>query len=102
MVDIQAALLTAAGISDKAASHLRNPDKREAIAGLISNFLDPAGRDFVEELVFRFLLTRGDTLGGTMRNVAGVMAQQKLTRSIIAPLRNAGKAYCWLHSGTGQ
>lgn len=102
MADIQAALLTAAGISDKAGSHLRNPDKREAIAGLIRNFLDPAGRDFVEELVFRFLLTRGDTLGGTMRNVAGIMAQQKLTRSIIAHLRNAGKAYRWLHSETGR
>jgi hypothetical protein len=102
MPDIQAALLAAAGVSDKAASHLRNPDRREAIAGLIKNFLDPAGRDFAEELVFRFLLTRGDTLGGTMRNIAGIMAQQKLTRSIIAHLRNAGKTCRWLHSETRQ
>jgi hypothetical protein len=53
--------------------------------------------NFVEELVFRFLLTRGDTLGGSMRNVGGFMAQCKLTRSIIAHLKLAGKPYRWLH-----
>jgi hypothetical protein len=60
--NIQAALLTAAGVSDKAAGHLQAQDKAEAIQGLIQNFLEPAGVHFVEELVFRFLLTRGDTL----------------------------------------
>jgi len=52
----------------------------------------------VEELVFRFLLTRGDTLGGTMRNAGGFMAQCKLTRSVIAHLKLAGKDYRWMHS----
>jgi len=102
MRDIRAALLTAAGVSDKAASHLEEADKREAIAGLIANFLEPAGEAFVEELVYRFLLTRGDTLGGSMRNLGGVMAQRKFTRSVIAHLKNAGKSYRWLHSGTGD
>jgi hypothetical protein len=50
--------------------------------------------------VFRFLLTRGDTLGGSMRNIGGFMAQKKLTRSIIAHLRLAGKSCRWLHSET--
>ncbi len=72
--DIQNALLTAAGVSDKAANHLQDSDKREAVVGLIKNFLEPSGANFVEELVFRFLLTRGDTLGGSMRNVGGFMA----------------------------
>jgi hypothetical protein len=54
----------------------------------------------VEELVFRFLLTRGDTLGGSLRNIGGFMAQKKLTRSIIACLKLAGKACQWLHSET--
>lgn len=58
---IEIALLAAAGVSDKAARHLHESDKKEAIEGLIANFLEPAGRNFVEELVFRFLLTRGDT-----------------------------------------
>ncbi len=48
--------------------------------------------------MFRFLLTRGDTLGGSMRNVGGFMAQCKLTRSIIANLKLSGAKYRWLSS----
>jgi len=102
MKNIRSAVLTAAGISDKAAAHLEEKDKQEALLGLIKNFLEPAGGDFVEELVFRFLLTRGDTLGGSMRNIGGFLAQRKLTRSIISCLNIAGKSYAWLHSETGQ
>ena len=98
--DIQPAVLTAAGVSDKAARHLQDSDKRQAIQELIRNFLEPAGALFVEELVFRFLLTRGDALGGSMRNIGGFMAQKKLTRSIIAQLRLAGAKCQWLHSET--
>lgn len=99
---IQAALLTAAGISDKAAGHLQESDKSEAIQGLIRDFLEPQGTNFVEELVFRFLLTRGDTLGGSMRNVGGFLAQCKLTRSLLAHLRNAGLNYRWRSSANGE
>lgn len=98
--EIQPALLTAAGVSDKATNHLQDADKREAVKGLIKNFLEPAGVNFVEELIFRFLLTRGDTLGGSMRNIGGFMAQKKLTRGIIAYLRLAEYKYQWLHSET--
>lgn len=98
--EIQQGLLTAAGVSDKATNHLQDSDKREAVTGLIKNFLEPAGVNFVEELVFRFLLTRGDTLGGSMRNVGGFMAQKKLTRAILACLKLAGKNPRWLHADT--
>jgi type II restriction enzyme len=97
---IRPALLTAAGVSDKATNHLQESDKREAIEGLIKNFLEPSGQSFVEELVFRFLLTRGDTLGGSMRNVGGFIAQKKLTRAIIAYLRLTNQRCLWLHSNT--
>ena len=98
--DIESGLLTAAGISDKALKHLSPDDKNEAINGLIKNFLVPAGEKFVEELVFRFLLIRGDTLGGSMRNIGGVLAQRKLTRAMISTLRIAGKGYKWQHSNS--
>lgn len=98
--EIRAALLTAAGVSDKATNHLQESDKHAAMSELIKNFLEPAGANFVEELVFRFLLTRGDTLGGSMRNIGGFMAQKKLTRSLIAHLKMAGKTCQWLHSET--
>ncbi len=96
--EIQPALLSAAGISDKAAKHLQPEDRLEALQRLIRTHLEPAGTAFVEELVFRFLLTRGDALGGSMRNIGGVMAQRKLTRALISTLRLAGVPYRWLHS----
>jgi hypothetical protein len=95
---IQPALLAAAGVSDKAAGHLQPEDKVAAVRGLIENFLAPAGANFAEELVFRFLLTRGDTLGGSMRNVGGVLAQRKLSRALISSLTLAGVPYRWLPS----
>jgi hypothetical protein len=98
--EIQLALLTASGVSDKAVNHLQETDKHEAISGLIKSFLDPAGVNFIEELVFRFLLTRGDTLGGSMRNVGGFMAQKKLTRATIAYLKLTGHECQWLHNKT--
>lgn len=87
IVQIRPALITAAGLSDKALKFMNEDDKTKAITGLIEKFLKPAGSDFVEELVFRFLLTSGDTLGGSMRNVGGFLAQCKLSRSLIAFLR---------------
>ena len=100
MPEIRTAMLTASGLSDKAAGHLEEADKQTAMLGLVRNFLDPAGDQFVEELVFRFLLTKGDTLGGSMRNIAGALAQRKLSRAIISSLRLANQQYYWLHSKT--
>jgi type II restriction enzyme len=95
--EIQMALLTAAGVSEKAKEHMMQQDKEEAIRKLIESFLEPAGPDFVEELVYRFLLTRGDALGGAMRNLGGVLAERKLARAIIAALTLAHISYEWLH-----
>lgn len=100
LAEIQTGLLTAAGVSDKATKHLQDSDKREAVNRLIKNFLEPAGAKFVEELVFRFLLIRGDTLGGSMRNIGGFLAQKKLTRAILACLKLAGRRCYWQHADT--
>ncbi len=95
---IRSSLLTAAGISDKAEKHLQENDKLKAIRGLIENFLEPAGKDFVEELVFRFLLTKGDQLGGSMRNLGGTLGERKLARAIISSLSLSKISYKWLHT----
>lgn len=96
--EIRPSILTAAGISDKACCHLTEDDKTQAILVLIENFLEPAGNDFVDELVFRFLLTRGDSLGGSMRNIAGALGGRKLTRAIISTLAIEGRTFYWFHS----
>lgn len=96
--EIRPAILTAAGISDKAINHLMDEDKTEAIRGLIENFLEPAGKDFIDELIYRFLLTKGDSLGGSIRNLAGALGERKMTRTLIATLGIKGWQYFWLHS----
>lgn len=78
MSDIVPALISASGISEKANGYLTEQDKIEAVKGLIDKFLEPAGVSFVDELVYRFLLTRGDALGGTMRNIAGKLGEKNL------------------------
>ncbi len=99
---IESGLLTAAGISEKANVHLLAEDKQHAIRNLIDKFLEPSGEKFVEELVFRFLLIRGDALGGSMRNIGGVLAERKFIRILISTLKVAGISYEWLHDETCQ
>jgi hypothetical protein len=102
MQEIEMALLTAAGVSDKAAPYLTSTDRSLAIETLIRVFLEPAGPDFRDELIYRFLLTRGDSLGGSMRNLGGVFAERKLSRAIIASLTIEDRPFWWLsrHSNT--
>lgn len=102
MPDILPAVLTAAGVSDKSAGHLQSEDAARAVDDLIAKYLEPAGNAFVEELVYRFLLTRGDSLGGAMRNVAGVLAQRRLAGAITATLTIRGVPYFWLDSNSGK
>ena len=80
---IQTSLLTAAGLSDKSLKYFTDNDKVSAIEKMIDEFLIPAGTGFVEELVYRFLIIKGDSLGGKMRNLTGQIAEMKLKRKIL-------------------
>lgn len=84
--NIRPALLTASGLSDKSLKYFSESDKDEAINKMIKEFLEPAGVDFVNELVYRYLLIKGDTLGGSMRNYVGNIAKIKLIRQLLATL----------------
>ncbi len=99
--ELEPALLTAAGISQKAAAHLKPEDRLEAIQGLIANFLEPAGAAFADELVYRFLLVRGDALGGAFRNLVGLMGKRRLGRAVLAALSLIQLPYQWLDSVSG-
>ncbi len=84
--EIRNSLLTAAGISDKANNHLQDADKDDAISWLIKNHIEPSGRYFVDELVYRFLLTRGDALGGSIRNLGGKLGERRFTKVLSSTL----------------
>ena len=102
MKDIRNGLIAASGISDKAASHLGEDGCLNLINEFIEKFLIPAGSKFKEELVFRFLLTKGDTLGGKMRNIVGALAQRKLCMAIISALRISGNDFYILSNTSNQ
>ena len=94
---LQGAILTACGISDKAVKFFNASDKMEAATNFIRNFLEPAGEAFPDELTYRFLITRGDTLGGMMRNFAGKVGESKFTDYLLAALRvNKIDYYMWI------
>ncbi len=95
-------LLTASGLSDKSLNHLTEEDKLVAIKGLIEKFLEPAGENFADELVYRYLLTKGDALGGKARNLAGVLGERKFLRSMLSVLNLSGLSYRWNDADTNS
>lgn len=95
--EIRQGLLTASGLSDKSLAYFTEEDKAIAIQKLIEEFLIPAGEKFVDELVYRYLLIKGDSLGGTMRNYVGAVAKMKLTRRILSVLMTMNTRYFVLY-----
>lgn len=94
--EIQEPLLAASGLSDKSLKYFTCEDKQIAISELIKNFLEPAGDEFVDEVVYRYLLIKGDSLGGSMRNIIGMLAQQKLIRLLLSVMSVQNIDYQWL------
>ncbi|MGH2613457.1 MAG: AvaI/BsoBI family type II restriction endonuclease, partial [Rhabdochlamydiaceae bacterium] len=98
--DLRIGLLTASGLSDKSLNYLTEDDRTLAIKGLIEKFLEPAGENFIDELVYRYLLTKGDALGGKARNLAGSLGERKFLRSLISVFNIAGIKYKWKDNDT--
>lgn len=79
-------LITAAGLSEKSLSYLDEGDRTMAIQELIEKFLKPAGSAYIDEVIFRYLLVKGDAVGGTMRNKIGALGQERLIRAIFSSM----------------
>ncbi len=94
-LSLHESILTAAGVSEKAKHYFLDDDRLLAISEFAENYLQTAGDRFSDELVLRFMLTRGETLGGTMKNVIGYLAEIRLLRAIVAALtvRNLSVSY---------
>lgn len=96
MSQIRPFMLTAACLSDKSIQHLNNEDYTMVINELIDKFLKPAGAAYIDETIYRFLLTKGDAVGGTMRNRIGAMGQEKLVRCLLSCMAVRGIDYQWV------
>lgn len=88
--NIRESLLEAAGISVKAKAHLSETDKDGLLNDFIEKVLLPSGGAYIDEILYRYLLTAGDALGGKMRNIVGSIAKEKLIRFIISQLQISG------------
>ena len=82
--------IAACMLSKKSLSHLNVETQNEIITKLVDfkKLSDPV---YLRSLERRYFLTSGDSLGGTMRNVVGQSAQDKLTEAIVARLEALGK-----------
>lgn len=101
MPSIRPFLLTASGLSDKSMNYLTDDDQTAAIKELIDKFLKPSGKDYIDEATYRYLLIKGDAVGGTMRNKIGALGQEKLIRAIFSSMDVQGIECDWL-AGTDK
>ena len=90
MSDLRPTLLLAAGYSVKAQGNMDDDDKERLLEEFVKQVLRPFGKKYVDEIVYRYLLSLGEQLGGRMRNAIGVMAKEKLSCKIVAQLRVNG------------
>lgn len=97
MPQVRPFLLTAAGLSDKSMQYLTEQDQTTAIQELIDKFLKPAGKDYIDEATFRYLLIKGDAVGGTMRNKIGALGEEKLIRAIFSSMEVRGMQCKWFY-----
>ena len=94
--DFRPFLISASGLSEKSLKFLNENDKTEAIKNLIDKFLIPAGEQFIDEVVYRYLLVKGDALGGQIRNRVGSLGEEVFLRKIISYMNVKGIEYYWL------
>ena len=90
MRDCREAFLEAAGYSQKTKSNLSDEDKDLLLKEFIEKIVKPCGTKYVDEVVYRYLMSLGEQLGGRMRNIIGVVARGKLSLRIISVLRTCG------------
>ena len=95
-------LTSACGFSDKARSQLTETELNSAIKKVLTRIYKEAGSEFREDILYRYLLTKGDTLGGSMRNLTGASAGTKLTEKIIERLSGGKKKIQVLKSKAGK
>lgn len=84
--EIQEDLLSAAGFSQKAQNHLSQNELLSALKKVLETLKNEGKEDWRQELFYRYLLTKGDSLGGSMRNITGAQAGTRFSNSVCTAL----------------
>ena len=95
-LSMRSALLAAAGVSEKAAGHLSAEEMETPVRKLVQLCQEHAGGNFVDELVYRFLLTKGDAVGGKARNAGGKFAKERFFQAMVAAIESDSDSYYWV------
>lgn len=99
--ELRAAVLLSAGLSTKAQGHLTDDEMTE-IAKAALEEVEGDLANIKTEILYRYLLTAGDSLGGSMRNITGSNAQSKLAQAVIQKLTLLGIEHTILRSRKGK
>jgi type II restriction enzyme len=95
-------LLTAAGFSEKSRKHLTQEDLETGLQKTLYPLIYKHQKTWKDELVFRYLLTFGDALGGVMRNWVGMRGAALLTEALQEALQEQEKSYEVPPPGSGK
>lgn len=91
--ELRVPLLAAIGLSDKARGRLTSVDLDMILEAALSQIVQTYPDTWREQLVYRYLLNRGDTLGGSMRNLTGAAGATQLTAATAVALERSGADY---------
>lgn len=89
--ELRESLIAAAGFSQKSMKHVAAELDGELdvfLRDIFTRFTKP--EEVCEELVYRYLLTKGDSLGGQIRNWIGSEAKQKFSKAVLSSLESKG------------
>lgn len=81
--EIQNELLAATSFSDKSQAHFTQSELDDALEVVLRDIVEAANEKWQQEILYRFLLTRGDSLGGSMRNITGALAGKRFKRALL-------------------
>lgn len=91
--DMRHTFLTAIGFSEKAISHLSKSQQEAVLDGSLAELEAVAAVSLRQEIVYRFLLTSGDSVGGVIRNLAGAQGKDIFSNAVLAALKNGGHKF---------
>ena len=100
--DYKEDLLSAAGLSTKSINHLSDDDKQKLIESVLGTIQEPDVKAYALQIVSRYLLTKGDSLGGSMRNIVGSQAGSKVIKYLTEELNSRRIKYEIVKNSNGK
>lgn len=102
LTEYRDSIVAACGLSIKARGHLKAEEESLIADALMALYKQTADQfpeatsdeeiaaAYRQQIVYRYLLTAGDTLGGSMRNYVGALGARKLSTAILEALTEMG------------